>query len=59
MKRQINISQMKEHDNTLEEELNKIGARNIPDAEFKTLISRMLNELREELIISVRPSTKR
>ena len=36
--------QMKEHDKVPEKELNKMETNNLPDAKFKTLIIRMLNE---------------
>ena len=57
MRRQRNMVQMKEQINTPEKELNKIGISNLSDAEFKTLVIRMLNELRE--INSVRTSRQR
>ena len=46
MRRQRNRAQMKEQDKTLEKELCKMETRNLPDAEFKTLVIRVLNELR-------------
>ena len=46
MRRQRNRAQMKEQDKTLEKELRKMETRNLPDAEFKTLVIKMLNELR-------------
>ena len=52
MKRKRNMSQMKERTNGTTEEkknLNKMETRNLLDAEFKTLIIRMLNELSENL----------
>ena len=33
-------------DKTLAKELNQMETSNLPDAEFKTLVRRMLNELR-------------
>ena len=47
--RQRNVAQMKEQINTPEKELNKIEISNLSDAEFKTLVIRMLKELREDL----------
>ena len=41
------MSQMKEQTKTAEKELNKIETSNPPDAEFKKLIIRLLNELSE------------
>ena len=38
--------QMKEQDKTLAKEVNEMETSNLPDAEFKTLVTRMLNELR-------------
>ena len=39
------MAQMKEQKQTLEKELNKMEISNLPDAEFKTLVIRMLKEL--------------
>ena len=48
MRRQRNTSQMKGHNKIeTEKELNKVETSNLLDAEFKTLVIRMLNELRE------------
>ena len=41
------MSQMKEQNKTPEKELNRMEASNPPNAEFKMLIIRMFNELRE------------
>ena len=49
MRRQRNVSQVKEPNKTPEKELNKIETSNLLDAEFKTLVIRMLKELREDL----------
>ena len=49
MRRQRNMAQMKEQIKTLEKELNKIEVSNLSDAEFKTLVIRMLKELSEDL----------
>lgn len=46
MRRQRNRSQMKEQNNIPEKELNKMEASNLPDAAFKVMVIRMLNELR-------------
>ena len=43
------MSQMKEQNKTPENKLNKIQTNNQLDAEFKTLVIRMLNELSEDL----------
>ena len=48
-KRQRNMAQMKEQVKTPEKELNKMEASNLLDAEFKTLVIRMLKELSENL----------
>ena len=45
MRRQRNMAQMKEQIKTPEKELNKIEVSNLSDAEFKTLVIRMLKEL--------------
>ena len=49
MRRQRNIDQVKEQIKTTEKELNKMEISNLSDAEFKTLIIRMLKELSEDL----------
>ena len=49
MRRQRNMPQMKEQIRTPEKELNKMEVSNLSDAEFKTLIIRMLKELSEDL----------
>ena len=46
MRRQRNKAQMKEQNKTLEKELNKMETNSLVDAEFKTLVTGMLNELR-------------
>ena len=45
MRRQRSMAQMK----TPEKELNKMEINNLSDAEFKTLVIRMLKELSEDL----------
>ena len=45
MRRQRNMVQMKEHIKTPEKELNEMEINNLSDAEFKTLVIRMLKEL--------------
>ena len=49
MRRQRNMSQIKEQVKTPEKELNKIEMNNLSDAEFKTLVIRMLKELSKDL----------
>ena len=49
MKRQRNMAQMKEQIKIPEKELNKMEISNLPHAKFKTLITRMLKELSEDL----------
>ena len=46
MRRQRNVSQMKQKNKTPEKELNKMETSNLLDTEFKTLVTRMLNEFR-------------
>ena len=46
MRRQRNMAQMKEQIKPSEKELNEMEISNLSDAEFKTLVIRMLNELR-------------
>ena len=49
MRRQRNIAQMKNQIKTQKKTLNKMVTSNLPDAEFKTLVIRMLKELSEDL----------
>ena len=49
MRRQRNMAQMKEQIKTPDKELNKMKISNLSDAEFKTLVIRMLRELSEDL----------
>ena len=45
MRRQRNMAQIKEQKKTPAKELNKMEISNLADAEFKTLVIRMLKEL--------------
>ena len=47
MRRQRNMAQMKGQIKTPEKELNEMEISNLSDAEFKTLVIRMLKELIE------------
>ena len=49
MRRQRNTAQMKEQIKTPEKELNQMEMSNLSDAEFRTLVMRMLKELSEDL----------
>ena len=49
MGRLRNMAQMKEQIKALEKELNKMEMSDLSDAEFKTLVIRMLKELSEDL----------
>ena len=49
MRRQRNMAQMKEQIKIPKKELNKMEISNLSDAEYKTLVIRMLKELSEEL----------
>ena len=49
MRRQRNLSQMKEQNKTPEKELNEMEISNLSDAQFKTQVIRMLKELNEDL----------
>ena len=46
MKRQRNMAQMNEQIKTPEKELNEMEISNLSHSEFKTLVIRMLKELR-------------
>ena len=43
-----NMAQMKEQMKTPEKELNRMEVSNLSDAEFKTLVIRMLKDLSED-----------
>ena len=45
MSRQRNMAQMKEQNKTPEKEVNNMQSSNLSDAEFKTLVIRMLKKL--------------
>ena len=47
LRRQGNIAQMQKQIKTTEKELNKTDIANLSDAEFKTLVIRMLREVIE------------
>ena len=49
MSRQRNMAQMKEQIKTPEKEMNKMEISNLSEAEFKTLVMRLLKELSEDL----------
>ena len=49
MMKQRNVAQMKEQIKTPEKELNEMEISNLSDAEFKTLVIRMLKGLSEDL----------
>ena len=49
MRTQRNMAQMKEQIKTSEKELNEMEISNLSDAEFKTLVIRMLKELSDNL----------
>lgn len=52
---------MKEQDKTSAKSLNKMGTSNLPDAYFKVLVMRMLNELgkiKDELSKNFNKETK-
>ena len=49
MRRQRSMAQMKEEIKTPEKQLNEMEISNVSDAELKTLVIRMLQELSEDL----------
>ena len=49
MKKQRSMAQMREQIKTPENELNEMEISNLSDAEFKTLVIRLLKELSEDL----------
>ena len=60
MRTQRNMAQMKERIKIPEKELNEMEISNLSDAEFKTLVIRMLKELSEDLssIKNIQSKTK-
>ena len=50
MRRQRNMSQMKEQNKTLEKSLNKMETSNLLDTELITLVMRMLSVLRIRVV---------
>ena len=49
MRRQRNMAQMKEQIKTSEKQLNKMEISNLPDAEFKIQVIRMIKKQSEDL----------
>ena len=49
MRRQRTMAQVKEQNKTPEKELNKMETSNLLDAEFKTLVIKIVNEPSEDL----------
>ena len=49
MRRQRNLAHIKQQIKTPEKEVNEMEISNLSDAEFKTLVIRMLKELSEDL----------
>ena len=49
MRRQKSMAQMKEQINSPEKEINKMEISNLSDAEFRTLVISMFNELSENI----------
>ena len=49
MRKQRNMAQVKEQIKTPEKKLNKMEISNLSDAEFKTLVIRMFEELSEDV----------
>ena len=58
MRRQRNIAQMKKQTKTPEKELNEMEKSNLSDAEFQTLVIRLLKELGEDVSSLTRSSQK-
>ena len=54
MRRQRNMFQTKEQDRTSKEELSKVEISNLPDKEFKTMITRCSTNSGEEWMNTVR-----
>ena len=49
MRRQRNVAQMNEQNKTPEKELHEMEISNLSDAQFKTMVIRMLKKLSEDL----------
>ena len=58
MRRQRHMVQMKEQTKTPEKEINNMEISHLSDAEFKTLVIRMLKEISEDLNSKKRSSQK-
>ena len=58
IRRQRHMAQMKEQIKTPEKELNKMEISTLSDAQFKTMVIRMLKELSEDLSSIKKPSQK-
>ena len=58
MKRQRNMSQIKEQDKITVKELNEIEINSVSNKEFKVMVIKILNGLEKERMNSVRTSTK-
>ena len=58
MRRQRNVAQVKNYIKTPEKELNKMEISNVSDAEFKTLVVMMLEELSKDLNSTKKTSQK-
>ena len=49
MKKQTVISQMKEQDRIPEKQLNEVKIGNLPEKEFRIMIVKMIQDLRERM----------
>ena len=49
MRRQRNRTQMKEQENSSEEELDEMKERNLTDMEFRVMIMRTLNNMKKDI----------
>ena len=58
MRRQRSMAQMKEEIKTPEKQLNEMEISNVSDAEFKTLVVMMLEELSKDLNSTKKTSQK-
>ena len=59
MRRQGNMTQLKEQIKTPEKELSKMEISNLSYAEFKTLVIRMLKELSDEDLRGIKKSSQK
>ena len=54
MRWQRNLSQMKEKDKTPEEQLSEVEIDNLPEKEFRVMIVKIIQDLRNRLAVQIK-----